>query len=120
MPALSRPFASFQAEHVRGHAQAVGVRFVDDGAVEFRGEPLVLPAPVVHPDLHDVDLLRGELSHRRPRLFLGGDPVRNLASARLGSRDPPARRLRPCAVRHALVPHFEGRVSFVVPQTHHQ
>ena len=57
MPALQQPLRILEREDVRGDAQLVLVRLVDDRAVELRRQLLVLAVAVVHPDLDDVDLL---------------------------------------------------------------
>ena len=71
MPAFQQPLRVLEREQVRGHAERVLVRLVDDRAVQVGRQLLELPVPVVDPDLDDVDLLRGELLHApcalRPR-----------------------------------------------------
>ncbi len=53
-----------ELEDVRGDAKPVGVRLLDDGAIDFRGQLLVLAAPVIDPDLDDIDLAVRQLLHR--------------------------------------------------------
>jgi hypothetical protein len=64
-----------EVEDVRVDADAVLVRFVDDGAVERRTQLRRAAVAIVHPDLDEVHLLRGELRARARVLPLGGDVV---------------------------------------------
>ena len=77
---------------VRGHAQAVRVGFLDDGAVELGRELRVLAHAVVDPDLDDVDAERGLLTHAGAPFLGRRDPVRNVGAARLRRREAAARR----------------------------
>ena len=53
-----------ESEDVGRNTKSVFVSFVDDGAVEFRSELLVHAIAVIHPDLHKIYLLGGELLDR--------------------------------------------------------
>ena len=51
-----------------------------------------LPVAIVHPHLHDVDLLRRELLHRLPYFRRAGHPIRRGRASGLGRRKAAARR----------------------------
>ena len=87
MPARISPLVSSRSKMCAVIAQALLVRLVDDGAVDFRRELLVLAVAGVDPDLHDVDLVRRELLHRLAAFLLGVDPVRHRQASRLGHGD---------------------------------
>ena len=74
-PGTHEPLRVLEIEDVRGDPQPALVRLVDDGAIEFRRQLLVLAVPVVDPDLDDVDLVRRELLHRLAAFRLGRNPI---------------------------------------------
>ena len=90
---LQQPLRVLEREDVRGDAELVLVRFVDDGAVELGRQLLELAVAIVDPDLDDVDLLRGVLLHGlarpRPRVVIQYGAV---GAARLRRRDAAAGR----------------------------
>ena len=82
-----QPLAVFEIEHMRGDAEALLVRLVDDRSVEVRRELLELAVAGVDPDLDDVDLLVGEVLNRLAAVRLARDPVRRRDASRLGHGD---------------------------------
>ena len=54
-----------QIENVRDGAQTVLVGFVDGRPIEFRSELLLGMVSVVHPNLDEVGMVRGQIPHGR-------------------------------------------------------
>ncbi len=95
---------------MRGDPQAELVRLVDDGAVDFGGQLLVLAVPGVDPDFYDIDLVRGELLHCLAAFGLGRDPVRHRQAPGFGHGDPAPRAEEPRGARYGLPAHVEQLV----------
>jgi hypothetical protein len=59
-------------------------RLVDDGAINFGSQLLVLAIPCVDPDLDDVDLVRRELLDRLAAFRAGRNPLRHRCASGSG------------------------------------
>ena len=103
---------------VRGGAQAVGVRFLDDGTVNLGRELRVLAHAVVDPHFDDVDAERGLLAHAGAPFVGRRDPVRDLAAARLRRREAAARRAIERVPGDDLAAHRVDVVAVVLAQAH--
>src|SRR4249919_1481158 len=104
-------FAILQVEDMRGDAEVVLMRLVDDRPVEVGRELLELAVAGVDPDLDDVDLLVGEFLNRLAAIRLGGDPVRRRNATGLRHGDPAARAEEARRARNALATDIEQIVG---------
>ncbi|PYS28861.1 MAG: hypothetical protein DMG11_11285 [Acidobacteria bacterium] len=91
---------------------------VDDRAVEFRGQLLVHAVPVVHPDLHDVDLSGSKLLHILSGFRNGGHPVGSFRSAGFGHREASPRGAEPRCVWNRLCSYLKSHIARVLAQAH--
>ena len=73
-----KPLRVLKPKDVRRDTKTVRVGLVDDRTVEGWGQPLVLPAAVVDPDLDEIYLLRRQFADGISCLFLTRDPMRDL------------------------------------------
>ena len=94
------------------------MRFFDDGTVKLGRELRVLTHAVVDPDFDDVDAKRGLLAHTGASFVCRRDPVGDLAAARLGHREPAARRAIKRVPWDDLAAHRVDVVAVVLAQAH--
>src|SRR2546426_1651010 len=100
------------------YAKSVLMGLVDDRAVEFRGQLLVHAVPVVHPDLHDVDLSGSKLLHILSGFRNGGHPVGSFRSAGFGHREASPRGAEPRCVWNRLCSYLKSHIARVLAQAH--
>src|SRR5687768_16162292 len=96
---------------MRSDAQTALVGLVDDRAVELWRELLVFAVARVDPDLHDVDLVRGEFGDRLARFDFVVDPIRYGGAAGLLHRDATACATKARGARNLLGAHGQDLVA---------
>ena len=89
------------------------------GAVEIGAELLVLAVAIVHPDLDEVHLPRGQFLHCLPGFGFVRDPVRGFGAPRLRHRDSAARRAKQRPPGNDFVSHLECDIACVLAQAGH-
>ena len=79
---------------------------------------LELAVPIVHPDLDEVDLPRGQLLDGLSGLRFARNPVRGLRPPRLRRRDPASRGAQSRGVGDGLLPHLERHIAGILAEAH--
>jgi hypothetical protein len=69
---------------VCNHPESSLVRLVDDGAINFKSQLLVLAIPCVDADLDEVELVRCEVLDRLAAFRAGRNPLRHYCASRFG------------------------------------
>jgi hypothetical protein len=83
-PGTNQALRVFAVEDVRNHPESSLVRLVDDGAINFGSQLLVLAIPCVDADLDDVELVRRELLDRLAAFRAGRNPLRHCCASGSG------------------------------------
>src|SRR5439155_2554416 len=106
-----------KSNDVSGDAKVVLMRFVDNGAVEFRAQFLVLAVAVIDPDLDEVGFLYCQLLYGLPGFRFSCHPVRHVRSSRLRARDATARGAEQSSIWDDLLPHLIRLITGILPET---
>ena len=113
-----------QVVDVRQRQHPVLVRFLDDRAINLRGELLHAPEAVVHPDLHRVGLHCRQLPHALAPFLGGGDREGRVGDGRnagpaIRSRHPAAGRKQARRASRLLGSHLERQRAHVGARAQH-
>ncbi len=86
-PSAQEALGVFFGKDVRHDADTKAVRLVDDRAVHFRGQLVILPIAIIDPNLDDVDVNARKMLNRRNAFFDRFDPIDALGPSGFGSRN---------------------------------
>ena len=112
------PLRILEGKEVGRDAELVLVGLVDDRAIQGRSQLLELAVPVVHPDLDEIDLPRGQLLYGLSGLRFAGNPIRGLRPPRLRHRDPASRGAKSRGAGDGLLPHLERHIARILAEAH--
>ena len=108
----------FERKDMSYRAQVVLVRLVNNGPIQRRAQLRDGVIPVVHPYLHQIHFLLGQLLDILAGLGFRFDPVGSLCASRFRSCQPASGGTISRGIGDRLLPHLESHVACILAHAH--